>query len=779
MNNIIKRVWNQNRLVNIEDLTGMVFQAESGGHTFEIRGIDDTGAAVELSGTVSGVFRRPDNADIALTGSASEGVVSVTLSEDCYAVPGRFGLTIFVTSNSQKVAVYACVGTVAVSSTGNVAGDTPASVEDLIDDINAAIADLNSAIGQIPASYANVMAAIAPTYSGSALYSVGSYAWYNGSLYRCTTPITTAESWTAAHWTAAVLGDDVGDLKSAFNTLDTEYHAHIVDCINLFNPDDTDIVENVELTTRGATASKTGYFASGYYPVIPGGTVCLHYPTGTYGSASKIYLYNADKSYRDVASSNVSRLTDSNGHTYIKYTFSASTQAKWFRVTGYMAAESYYMYVYAAEMPSTYVPYTTNKTLKDTDVDYSLLKNVSVAKADTAFINNTPVNLVDLSALEPGIITSSSSNGNIDTSGTYATNWVTTDYIPVEPGETYALCIFPGVNYGAGFLGIPYYDASKNFLGRVTQSGGSVGAIAERVTITIPNRSDIKYIRTSYYKSYTDTSGADHKRWWECQIFHASAWPTDMYVPYDGSDKIVSTRLDDTVSAKYNPLWGKSAVWDGDSICAADSDTGAGWPGRIAMANGMSYRNYAVAGGTIAENTGESVHSVCATLDTMLAAFPNADYVLIEGGTNDADILGDDGIGTFDDDDFSAEYIEALDTDTFSGALESIFYRLVTQMKGKHIGYIIPQKMGHTAELVARRRTYFDRAIDICKKWGIPYIDLWNDYYFNWELTAHWDSTMSTAENEAAGNLYIDGQHLTTTGYAIQAPVIAEWMKTI
>ena len=217
MNNIIKRVWIQNRLVNIEDLTGMVFQAEIGAHTFEISGIDDTGAAVALSGTVSGVFRRPDNADIALTGAASGGVVSVTLPADCYAVPGRFGLTIFVTSNSQKVAVYACVGTVAVSSTGNVAGDTPANVEDLIDDINAAIADLNSAIGQIPASYANVMAAIAPTYSGSALYPVGAYAWYNGSLYRCITAITTAEAWTAGHWTAAVLGNDVGDLKSAFD----------------------------------------------------------------------------------------------------------------------------------------------------------------------------------------------------------------------------------------------------------------------------------------------------------------------------------------------------------------------------------------------------------------------------------------------------------------------------------------------------------------------------------------------------------------------------------
>ena len=68
MNNIIKRVWNQNRMVNIEDLSGMAFQAESGGHTFEISGVNDAGESVELSGTVSGVFLRPDLADIAIVG---------------------------------------------------------------------------------------------------------------------------------------------------------------------------------------------------------------------------------------------------------------------------------------------------------------------------------------------------------------------------------------------------------------------------------------------------------------------------------------------------------------------------------------------------------------------------------------------------------------------------------------------------------------------------------------------------------------------------------------
>lgn len=202
MSVIIKRIWNQNKMVNIESLHGMAFQAEDGGHVFEISGVNDAGEAVPLSGTVAGVFMRADRADIALTGAASGGVASVTLTDDCYAVPGRFGLTIFVTEDGEKTAVYAAVGTVSVTSGGGVAGDTPQSVVDLINAIEEAVAT-------IPASYSGLMADIAPTYSSSAVYPVGAYVYYNGDLYCCTTAITTPESWTAAHWTAAVLTDDI------------------------------------------------------------------------------------------------------------------------------------------------------------------------------------------------------------------------------------------------------------------------------------------------------------------------------------------------------------------------------------------------------------------------------------------------------------------------------------------------------------------------------------------------------------------------------------------
>ena len=205
MNNTIKRTWNQNSMVIIEDLQGMAFQAESGGHTFQISGIDGEGNAVALSGTPAGVMLRADGQDVTLTCSVSGGVVSATLPANAYSVPGRFGLTIFLTSDGQKTAIYAAVGTVGKTSSGTVAPPAGSDVVTLVNQINTAIA-------AIPANY---NACFAPAYSTSGLYSVGQYVTYNGNLYRCNTAITTAETWTAAHWTQTNLGADVYDLKSA------------------------------------------------------------------------------------------------------------------------------------------------------------------------------------------------------------------------------------------------------------------------------------------------------------------------------------------------------------------------------------------------------------------------------------------------------------------------------------------------------------------------------------------------------------------------------------
>jgi hypothetical protein len=273
MNNIIKRTWNQNRMVNIEDLSGMAFQAEDGGHTFEISGINDAGESVPLSGTVAGVFMRPDLADIAIVGSATDGVVSVTLPADCYAVNGRFALTIFVISDSQKVAVYAAVGTVARTSGGSVAGDTPQDVVDLINAINAAVAT-------IPADYTDLMAAFAPTYSSSALYARGAYAWYDGVLYKALVDISTAESFTAAHWTAVSIGADAG--VAIGQALGTEiYPISASGHIQL----------KVAGNTQGTTPTSSTTYSNIVLPVKKGDSLTLYLALDTSSTGYKGYVF--------------------------------------------------------------------------------------------------------------------------------------------------------------------------------------------------------------------------------------------------------------------------------------------------------------------------------------------------------------------------------------------------------------------------------------------------------------------------------------------------------
>lgn len=61
---------------------------------------------------------------------------------------------------------------------------------------------------------------LAEAYSASSTYAVGDLCTHEGGLYQCTTAITTAEEWTAAHWEAVIIGDEVTRLNQAINVFD-------------------------------------------------------------------------------------------------------------------------------------------------------------------------------------------------------------------------------------------------------------------------------------------------------------------------------------------------------------------------------------------------------------------------------------------------------------------------------------------------------------------------------------------------------------------------------
>ena len=166
-----------------------------------------------------------------------------------------------------------------------------------------------------------------------------------------------------------------------------------------------------------------------------------------------------------------------------------------------------------------------------------------------------------------------------------------------------------------------------------------------------------------------------------------------------------------------NPLSGKVIALNGDSICY-----GAGFKGGygkiIADRNNMIYENIAVSGGTIATNTtdtntGKNRHWISSTISNMRE---DADYVVLEGGVNDAS--SHVAIG-----EITTGYSSPLDNTTFCGALESTLKQALERFPGKKIGFIIVHKMCSEFNS-SEGENYYHKAIQILEKWGVPYLDL-------------------------------------------------------
>lgn len=165
-------------------------------------------------GSVSCSVICPDGATVPITnGSISGNTVTVTLTGDCFAIPGQIGVGVQVVSGDIRTTILKAIYNVELLETDTIVD--PGSK--ITASVGQLVSDIENAVAQIPASdMASLMAGIAPTFSASTNYTAGAYVYYNGTLYRFTTAHA-AGSWTGTDATAVVLGNDVADLKSAFS----------------------------------------------------------------------------------------------------------------------------------------------------------------------------------------------------------------------------------------------------------------------------------------------------------------------------------------------------------------------------------------------------------------------------------------------------------------------------------------------------------------------------------------------------------------------------------
>lgn len=215
-----------------------------------------------------------------------------------------------------------------------------------------------------------------------------------------------------------------------------------------------------------------------------------------------------------------------------------------------------------------------------------------------------------------------------------------------------------------------------------------------------------------------------------------------------------------TVEVKVSdPVKGKTALFVGDSITAAGADDFKGWAKRVEEYCGVIGTNNGRDGTSISTCRVDGAGRVLDLLSNNKGK--KYEFVILHGGTNDgwdSAPVGQISSSTNPDD---------FDTSTFAGGLEELFYYAKQWFPNAKLGYIINFKLNSSIGRMSDMSEYYTVAKNICKKWGIPYLDL----YFN-------DAISNLLQYKT--NKYLpDGIHPNTDGYKLLTPHVGEFIKRL
>ena len=204
-NIILQKQWVQGAAVVPDDLRGTAFTGENGAHTFRVTGIDANQDPVAITGTITGKFLAANNVTVPLTGSIDNGAAVLTLTEDCYAVPGRFIVSIFATNDDTTLCIYCGVGNVFRTESSIVAYPSASipDIQELIDEAQAVSAQVPGIVSAAQTAVDGIEA-----QKDTMIASIASVAGQG-------TDTTLTQSGVAADAKAA--GDQIGNLKSAID----------------------------------------------------------------------------------------------------------------------------------------------------------------------------------------------------------------------------------------------------------------------------------------------------------------------------------------------------------------------------------------------------------------------------------------------------------------------------------------------------------------------------------------------------------------------------------
>lgn len=216
-----------------------------------------------------------------------------------------------------------------------------------------------------------------------------------------------------------------------------------------------------------------------------------------------------------------------------------------------------------------------------------------------------------------------------------------------------------------------------------------------------------------------------------------------------------------SLEERDNRLVDKKLLNLGDSIASSAADGVIGYDELIAQKNKMELTSRASGGATITVQS-EDPNNIVKQVDEVVDGGYMPDYILFEGGTNDAHLA----TSTFGD--ISVGYEAELDVSTFCGAFEYCLKTLRLNFMSSKIIYVRAHNMASRDE---RQITLGELAIQMCKKWSIPYVDLYNEGGLNTQIS---EMIGVYTLNES------DRTHPNSLGYELfYAPQIEAKMKSI
>ena len=233
--------------------------------------------------------------------------------------------------------------------------------------------------------------------------------------------------------------------------------------------------------------------------------------------------------------------------------------------------------------------------------------------------------------------------------------------------------------------------------------------------------------------------------------------------PFTGEDyrKLFNISIDDTAN-KESPLYGLKGLFMGDSISYGAGDTrtyrrtGSAWAGRIQDETGLIATNASVSGAKASYVSGDD-NAKWLFNQYKDYSGEKFDLIVMHGGVNDA--RHNRPVGTICDSTSEGELVKQIGT--YAGGLQWFFHNIKATFPDAKLFFIANHRLdGHSTGKAKDMSEYFNIAKELCEKYEVVFIDLYNNKELNDKL-------------ETATKKYLpDTLHLNSEGYDIVTPYI-------